>query len=115
MSIVLPDATTAALGPDAPKPTSVTGDQREAALEVWTTRDGSTVTGVWECTPGTFTALRDGYHEICQILSGRATVTHEDGTSAEVGPGSTLILPDGWRGEWQVHETVRKTYVIVRV
>ncbi|WP_433362671.1 cupin domain-containing protein [Streptosporangium sp. CA-115845] len=115
MSIVLPDATTADLGPDAPKPTSVAGDQREAGLTVWSSEDGDTVTGVWECTPGTFTAVRDGYHEICQILTGRATITHEDGTSAEVGPGSTLVMPEGWRGEWHVHETLRKMYVTIHL
>jgi hypothetical protein len=59
-SIVVPDAGTADLGPFAAKPTSVSGEQQEAALEAWTSADGRTTAGVWECTPGTFTAVRDG-------------------------------------------------------
>ncbi|OPG14273.1 cupin domain-containing protein [Microbispora sp. GKU 823] len=114
-SIVVPDASTAVLGPAAPKPTSVEGDQREATLAVWTSEDGRTSAGVWECTPGRFTAVRDGYHEICQILSGRVTVVSADGTEQAAGPGSTLVMPAGWRGEWHVHETVRKTYVTTRL
>jgi uncharacterized cupin superfamily protein len=105
------DAPSRDLGAPAPKPTSTTG-QQEASAELWTSPDGATEVGVWECDPGTFTAVRDGMAEVCQILSGRATITGEDGTVAEVGPGSTLVLPDGWRGTWQVHETVRKTYVM---
>lgn len=46
-----------------------------------------------------------GYHEICQILAGRATLTGEDGQTVELAPGSTVVLPDGWRGTWDVHET----------
>ena len=113
MSIVLPDATTVSMGPFAPKATSIAGGQQEAALEVWASADKKVDTGIWECTPGTFTATREGFHEVCQILSGRATITHEDGTVVEVGPGSTLITPEGWRGQWQIHETLRKTYVII--
>lgn len=114
-SIVVPDASTADLGPFAAKPTSVAGGQQEAALEAWTSDDGRTAAGVWECTPGTFTAVRDGYHEVCQILSGRATIVGQDGTTQEVGPGSTLVMPAGRQGEWRVHETVRKTYVTTRL
>jgi uncharacterized cupin superfamily protein len=30
----------------------------------------------------------------------------------ELGAGSMFILLDGWRGEWEVHQTVRKVYAI---
>ncbi|SEF51894.1 hypothetical protein SAMN04489712_101283 [Thermomonospora echinospora] len=106
----LAGATAAALPAAEPKPTSLTG-QRETTLEIWA--DGPASAGVWECGPGTFTAVRDGYHEVCQILSGSATLTGEDGARVELSPGSAVVLPDGWHGTWQVHETMRKTYVIV--
>ncbi|MBT2231048.1 DUF861 domain-containing protein [Nonomuraea sp. NEAU-A123] len=51
---------------------------------------------------------------MCQILAGRATLTGEDGQTVELAPGSTVVLPDGWRGTWDVHETIRKTYVTIR-
>jgi uncharacterized cupin superfamily protein len=31
-----------------------------------------------------------------------------------VRPGVALTVPSGWQGRWEVRETVRKTYVIVR-
>ena len=111
MAIVLHGADEAVLGPHAPKPTSSTAGQTEAALTVWTAAGGAE-TGVWEATPGTFAATRDGYHEVCQILSGRATITPTGGAPVEIGPGDTLVTPAGWTGVWEVHETLRKTYVV---
>ena len=37
--------------------------------------------------------------------------------TARVGrsaPGAVVFVPDGWQGIWDIRETVRKTYVIVR-
>jgi uncharacterized cupin superfamily protein len=104
-------AATVTLPDSRPKETSRTG-QYESTLRVW--QGGPhTSTGVWECEPGEFTAARDDYSEVCHILSGTATVRGDDGTVADVGPGSLLVLPLGWRGTWVVQETIRKTYVFI--
>jgi uncharacterized protein len=103
-------ADTVELPEPQPKPTSRTG-QRESTLNVWS--DDSTYTGVWECGPGEFTADRSHDTEVCHIISGSGTVVGEDGVRAQIGPGSLLVLPRGWRGTWYIAETVRKTYVIV--
>ncbi|MBX8688948.1 DUF861 domain-containing protein [Mycobacterium porcinum] len=103
-------ATTVELPQPQPKPTSVSG-QLESSLEVWA--DAVTDTGVWECDPGEFTADRSGATEVCHIISGSGRVVGEDGTSADIGPGTLLVLPRGWRGTWFVKETIRKTYVMV--
>jgi uncharacterized cupin superfamily protein len=94
-----------------PKPTSRTG-QVESTLGVWHA-EPPTSSGVWECGPGEFTADRSECTEVCQILSGTATVTGVDGASADLRPGSLLVLPQGWRGTWQIHETVRKSFVMI--
>ena len=93
-----------------PKPTSLSS-QLESAVNLWD--GGPTAAGVWECGPGEFTADRSDTTEVCHIISGCGTVTGEDGTSAEIGPGSLLVLPRGWRGTWVVRETIRKSYVTV--
>jgi uncharacterized cupin superfamily protein len=93
-----------------PKPTSLSG-QLESSLGVWA--DAVTDTGVWECGPGEFTADRSGATEVCHIISGSGTVVGEDGTAADIGPGTLLVLPRGWRGTWFVKESIRKTYVMV--
>lgn len=93
------------------KPTSRTG-QHESTLVLWDDGSGSS-SGIWECEPGTFTATRDDCTEVCQIVAGRASIVGDDGTSAELAAGSLLILPQGWRGRWTIHETIRKTWAII--
>lgn len=105
------DAMAMKLPPHSPKPTSLDG-QTESSATVWESEDGRLESGVWECTPGTFTAFRDGYDEIAHIVSGSATVESNDGVVVELTSGSTLITPAGWKGTWIVHATVRKVYVI---
>lgn len=112
MAVVLHRADSVDLGARAPKPTSTTEGQTEAALVVWSAPEGVEA-GIWEATPGRFGATRDGYHEVCQILSGRATLTPTGGEPVQIGPGDTLVTPAGWTGVWEVHETLRKTYVVL--
>ncbi|MGW1091000.1 cupin domain-containing protein [Streptomyces sp. NPDC002596] len=107
----LADAASADLPPANPKPTSTTG-QQETTRPLWQSPDGLVEVGVWECDPGRFTATRDGYDEVCQVLTGSATVHTEGGEAVELVPGSTLAMPAGWRGTWQVQETLRKVYVL---
>ena len=100
------------LGPLTPKPTSIQGDQREASRTLFASPDGRLKIGVWECTPGRFTAVRETNSETCYIVSGRVTLHNEDGEAREVGAGEMLVLPKGWRGEWTIHETTRKLYIL---
>lgn len=100
------------LGAPSPKPTSIAGNQLEAAKTLWTSPDGKAEAGVWECTPGRFTANRETNSEICHIVHGRVTLHDGDGRSRDVGPGEMLVLPIGWKGEWTIHETTRKLYFI---
>jgi uncharacterized cupin superfamily protein len=95
----------------SPKPTSLNG-QTESSLTLWESPDGHVQFGVWECSPGTFTARRDGYDEVAQIVLGTATVTSDAGDTHELAPGSVFVTPAGWSGTWTIHETVRKTYVV---
>lgn len=97
------------------KPTSLTGNQQEASTELWCSDDGLTEIGIWECTPGTFTADRSKSAEFCHILSGSATLTNADGSGERtVKAGDLLVLPLGWKGLWTINDHIRKTYVIQR-
>lgn len=101
------------LGTFAPKPTSIEGEQQEAAVALWTSPDGKMEAGVWECTPGRFTADRSQQAEICHLLTGRVTLHNGDGTSRDIGAGEMFVLPLGWRGEWTIHEQTRKIYTMI--
>ncbi len=86
------------------------GQPRASIRELY--RDDTTQSGVWEATPGRFGGTNDGIGELMFVLAGSATVTGDDGVQVELRPGVTFLSRPGWRGEWEVRETVRKVYVI---
>ena len=69
--------------------------------------------GVWECTPGGWSIDDRPNTEIVHVLSGRATITDADGATRELVAGTALVLPAGWSGRWDIHETLRKLYVTI--
>jgi uncharacterized protein len=67
--------------------------------------------GVWTCTPGLWRCgvSRD---EFCHFIAGRSTYWHESGEVIEIEPDTLACFPAGWNGVCEVHETVRKVYMI---
>ncbi|MDX3926127.1 MAG: cupin domain-containing protein [Shinella sp.] len=102
------------LGPFSPKPTSMEGNQFEAARVLHASPDGSLEVGVWECTPGRFTADRSAGSETCHIIFGKVEMQGQDGKTRLLGPGDLLVLPQGWKGEWRLTERTRKLYIMHR-
>lgn len=69
--------------------------------------------GLWRCEPGHWRiALDPGCTELFTVLAGRCRVHDEAGGVEEVGPGEALVLPAGFRGSFEVLETVTKTYAV---
>jgi uncharacterized protein len=93
-----------------PRSGASSGEPVEAEIELY--NDGHVEVGVWECTPGEFPSVKEGITEQMLFLSGDATIWGEDGSTYEVAPGVLLVTPDGWRGGWQIRQTVRKVYTI---
>lgn len=110
--LTTPGLATLELGRSTRKPTSLEGDQMEASLELWKSKDGKLSIGVWECTPGRFSADRAANSETCHLISGCITLHGDDGQTQDLAAGDMLVLPRGWHGEWTLHETTRKLYVI---
>lgn len=107
------DLAAVTLGDFADKPTTLTPGQQEASLTLWTSPEGTLEIGVWECTPGRFTADRTKAAEFCHFLEGRIVMTHADGRREELGPGDAIMLPFGWTGEWEIVERTRKIYAFL--
>jgi uncharacterized cupin superfamily protein len=80
-----------------------------SGVTLW--KDGDQEVGVWECTPGPSRWLLET-HEFVHILAGRMTVTPDGGPAQEIADGDTAVFPRGWSGTWEIHETIRKLYVI---
>ncbi|MCL3881492.1 cupin domain-containing protein [Marivita sp. GX14005] len=68
--------------------------------------------GRWVSTPGKWHAFTDK-DEYCYILRGKCALIHEDGTRQEFGAGASFLIPNGFRGFWEVIETTEKHFVIL--
>ncbi|MFI6505689.1 cupin domain-containing protein [Nonomuraea typhae] len=91
------------LTPDELDPAQiVAGDPTTSSMDLGNGR------GIWEITPGVVTDVEAD--EIFVVLSGRATIAVEGGTTIEVGPGDVALLAEGAKTTWIVHETLRKVY-----
>lgn len=85
---------------------------RTASLEVQLEGAGANQSGIWECTPGRFKrGLRNA--EVMHILAGSCTFTPEGGEPRHIRAGDTLFFPADTRGVWEIHETLRKAYVVM--
>jgi uncharacterized protein len=86
----------------------VSGEPEVSGLVLHTSADERVERGIWQHTAGVSTDIEAD--ELFVVLSGRATITIEGGTTLEVGPGSVAVLRAGDRTTWTVHETLRKIY-----
>jgi uncharacterized protein len=93
-------------------PTAVAGEPYESWHVI--SDDGQVELGIWEVTPGSFRGETDGIYEQMHFVAGSGTITDADGVVTEIRPGVVMLCPDGWSGQWDVHETIRKTYTIVK-
>ena len=93
-------------------PTAVAGEPYESWRVI--SDDGRVELGVWEVTPGSFRGTCEGIYEQMHFVAGRGTITDADGVSTAIRPGVVMLCPDGWSGLWEVDETVRKTYAVVK-
>ncbi|MEU1039285.1 cupin domain-containing protein [Streptomyces sp. NPDC005551] len=75
---------------------------------LWESADGKQQRGIWQMTPGVATDTEAD--ELFVVVSGRATIEVENGDVLEVGPGDAVVLREGDRTVWTVHETLRKAY-----
>jgi len=47
------------------------------------------------------------------VLSGRCTFTPDDGEPVQISAGDTLFMSPNTMGVWDIHETLRKVYVLL--
>jgi uncharacterized cupin superfamily protein len=40
------------------------------------------------------------------------TVTPDGGEPLDINAGDSAVFPKGWAGTWDIHETIRKVFVI---
>jgi uncharacterized cupin superfamily protein len=69
--------------------------------------------GLWECTPGRY-RRQVVSAETMHVISGQATFTPDDGDPFPLQAGDIHFFPLNTNGVWDIHETLRKVYVLFK-
>ncbi len=100
-----------------PEPVAIEGDRVLSGNPTGSTvsmhADSHSDVGMWRCTPGEFTTVRNGYSEFVHIIAGKGKLVHDDGTSYELRPGVSVHIEDGFSGRWVIDETLVKAYSVI--
>ncbi|MBK8159359.1 MAG: cupin domain-containing protein [Rhodospirillaceae bacterium] len=68
--------------------------------------------GIWECSPGKWKRqIRKA--EFAHFVAGHCTFHADNGQVIEIKAGDALYFPAESLGVWEIHETVRKTYILL--
>jgi uncharacterized cupin superfamily protein len=78
--------------------------------KILTSRDHTSTTVVWDCTPGSF-YWRYGKDETIYVISGEAFMTDEDGGERRFAAGELGFFPAGFECQWRVTEHFRKVAI----
>ena len=105
------DAATAELEDWGPLEEATGPEMSTAGFTLWKNETTEAESGIWECTPGP-SRWELETNEFVHVVSGRMTVTEDGGSPVDLGPGDTVVFSLGWNGTWDIHETLRKLYVI---
>ena len=106
------DAEAKPLGQPTAEP--LTGQITTRARTLSEDLDGRIKTGTWECEVGTSRWEFVDRGEFIHVLSGSMVCTEDGQEPVELTAGSTAVFPLGWRGEWDVRQTLRKVFTIYR-
>jgi len=103
------------INPEIGKPSRpMTGETVFRSITGFESEDGLTSSGVWESTAGTFRSDTTGYVEFGHILEGEARIVDPDGTVHALTAGDPFVMPEGFKGHWEVDHFVKKVYFISR-
>ena len=83
-------------------------------MKTWimrTSNDGSMISGIWTATPGTYHATYSEY-EFVHLIEGSITITPDGGQPMDVGPGDAFVVDVGFKGTWEILESVIKHFDI---
>lgn len=71
------------------------------------------VTGVWECSPGVW-RRQLLVPEFSHFVAGHCFFTPDGQEPIEIRAGDAVFFPAGCEGIWDIRETVRKTFVLLK-
>ncbi|MGB5948399.1 MAG: cupin domain-containing protein [Parvibaculum sp.] len=112
MPALIPVTTAGTPEEGAPPPDRVLeGAPRNRTWNAYETPDGRFFSGIWESEPGKW-RIEYTEAEFCHILEGESRIAGEDGTLVTVRAGDAFVIPEGFKGTWEVVTRTRKHYAI---
>ena len=89
----------------------VEGDPHHQTEMQFESPDGALTAGTWTSTPGKWRAFTER-DEFCVIVSGHVRLVDEAGNAQAFKTGDAFLIPNGFRGYWEVLELTIKHFVI---
>ena len=89
----------------------IEGDPQHESKFLFESDDGGMVAGTWTSTPGKWIAFTER-DEFCMILSGHCRLISDDGSVKYFKTGDAFMIPNGFKGFWEIIETTTKHFVI---
>jgi len=90
----------------------VSGDTEFRITTGFVAERGGAEAGVWESTAGVFRADTTGYIEFGYIVEGEARLVDPDGTVHALRMGDPFVMPEGYKGHWEVDHFVKKVFFV---
>ncbi|GII92917.1 cupin domain-containing protein [Sinosporangium siamense] len=79
---------------------------------IFNSEDDAIKVGLWECQPGESRWEFDRHGEFVHILAGKMTVRRDGEPPVVLASGDSAVFPPGWTGVWEVHEQLRKIFLV---
>jgi len=90
----------------------VEGDPHHTSTQCFVNETGDLRASKWTSTPGKWHAFTDK-DEYCYIIEGHVRLIGEDGFAQTFKTGASFMIPNGFRGFWEVVETTTKHCVVL--
>jgi len=70
--------------------------------------------GTWTSTTGKYQVVYADprLHEFVHMIEGKLVITPDGGAPVILGPGDAFVIEPGFKGTWEVVESVRKHFVL---
>ena len=90
----------------------MSGNTETQTTELFDASNGRVCGGVWQASAGVFRSDTTGYIEFCHITEGGCRVVDPDGTVHALKAGDSFVMPEGYKGHWEVDDFVKKIYFV---
>lgn len=90
----------------------ISGEPEQHLDNLYSASAQSMLSGTWSSEVGKWKIDYSDRHEFCYLTHGHIILTNEEGQEWALKAGDAFVIPQGFKGAWEVVEPVTKHYVI---